>query len=395
MKFKNWKKVNLQEITDKIGDGLHGTPIYDSEGEYYFINGNNLNRDIIIDHNTKKVGSEEYLKYKKELNDSSILLSINGTVGNLALYNNEKVLLGKSACYINVKKNIDRDFIYYLLFSNYFKHYIESHSSGTTIKNLGLKEIREFTFSLPNQYDQNLISSNLFTFDKKIEFNNKINKNLEETALTLYKRWFVDFEFPNEKGEPYKSSGGEMVDSELGLIPKGWEVKKLDNFIPVLTGKKNANVAKNNGIYSFFTCGQEVLKTDDYSFEGDAILVAGNGDFNVKYFSGKFEAYQRTYVLIPKNEKLSGLLFYSIKHNLKNITKSSRGSVINFITKGSIANFKIAAPFNTILESKAKIFKDFLITIAKNDLENENLKSLRDLLLPKLMSGEIEVPIEE
>jgi type I restriction enzyme S subunit len=127
-----------------------------------------------------------------------------------------------------------------------------------------LKEIREFTFSLPNQYDQNLISSNLFTFDKKIEFNNKINKNLEETALTLYKRWFVDFEFPNEKGEPYKSSGGEMVDSELGLIPKGWEVKKLDNFIPVLTGKKNANVAKNNGIY-ITTMVMVVLRNNDSS----------------------------------------------------------------------------------------------------------------------------------
>ncbi|MCK9331344.1 MAG: restriction endonuclease subunit S, partial [Candidatus Cloacimonetes bacterium] len=135
-----------------------------------------------------------------------------------------------------------------------------------------------------------------------------------------------------------------MVESELGLIPKGWEVKEQDEFFPVVTGKKNANVASDNGKYKFFTCSQQVFTTDDYSFEGEAILVAGNGDFNVKYYNGKFEAYQRTYVLIPNNPKIAGLLYFAIKNNLDDITKGHRGSVINFITKGHLANYKITVP---------------------------------------------------
>ena len=124
-------------------------------------------------------------------------------------------------------------------------------------------------------------------------------------------------------------------------------------------------------------------------------MIAGNGDFNVKYYSGKFEAYQRTYVLIPYNPKLSGLLFTAIKHNLSNITTGFRGSVINFITKGHIDDYLVTFPDEEKLEPMAALFKDMLDTIALNNEQNEKLAKTRDELLPKLMSGEIEVPVEE
>ena len=101
-----WKEVTLGEISSKIGDGLHGTPKYDDEGPYYFINGNNLNcGKIIIKDDTKRVGIEEFVKNQKELNEQTLLVSINGTIGNVAKYNNEPCILGKSACYINVIKD--------------------------------------------------------------------------------------------------------------------------------------------------------------------------------------------------------------------------------------------------------------------------------------------------
>jgi len=163
------------------------------------------------------------------------------------------------------------------------------------------------------------------------------------------------------------------------------------DFFPVITGKKNANVAGGKGQYPFFSCSQEILWTDDYSFEGKAILVAGNGDFNVKRYNGKFEAYQRTYVLIPDNPDLAGILYYAISKGLSDITIGARGSVINFITKGNIADYKIAIPNNLIDLSIITTINSLNETIDNLKAENQNLSQLRNALLPKLMSGEIDL----
>ena len=178
-----FKKVKLQDITTILGDGIHGTPIYSEDGEYYFINGNNLeNGKIIIKNDTKKVNEKEFLKYKKELNDRTILVSINGTLGKVAVYNGEKCILGKSACYFNVNNDVNKDFIKYVLYSNYFQTYIQAYASGTTIKNMSLKEMKNFEIKLPNREIQDRIAQILNTIDKKIELNNHTNDNLLNVA---------------------------------------------------------------------------------------------------------------------------------------------------------------------------------------------------------------------
>ena len=222
----------------------------------------------------------------------------------------------------------------------------------------------------------------LNSLDKKIEVNNKIIANLEEQAQAIFKSWFVDF-------EPFQD--GNFVESELGMIPEGWEVKELGDFMPVATGKKNANIANNNGEYPFFTCSQEIFKTNDYSFDANAILLAGNGDFNVKRYNGKFEAYQRTYVLIPNNYNHVGWLYNLIKYFLRDIVSGYKGSVINYITKGMIENFKIAVPRNIDELNVLSIFNDFELIISNIDNENKKIVEIRDALLPRLMSGEIDV----
>lgn len=104
--MSEWKEVMLQDVVSVLGDGLHGTPVYDDDGEYYFINGNNLGgRKIIIKENTRRTNKVEFERYKKDLNERSILVSINGTIGNIGTYNGEKCILGKSACYFNVLNN--------------------------------------------------------------------------------------------------------------------------------------------------------------------------------------------------------------------------------------------------------------------------------------------------
>ncbi|WP_373790181.1 restriction endonuclease subunit S, partial [Bacteroides heparinolyticus] len=155
---EGWVWVTLKEITSTIGDGLHGTPQYNSEGDYFFINGNNLsNRKIVIKNETKRVSVSEYEKYKKPLNRSSILVSINGTIGNIGIYDGEKIMLGKSACYMNMVSPINIQYICIILESQYFLKYAIDSATGSTIKNVPLKAINNFKLPFPPISEQQRI----------------------------------------------------------------------------------------------------------------------------------------------------------------------------------------------------------------------------------------------
>lgn len=128
---------------------------------------------------------------------------------------------------------IDKSFLYW-----YLKH-ADTHSlrTGSAQPQIVIKDLEKFKIKIPPMSEQKAIARMLSTLDEKIETNNQINEKLEEMAQALFKHWFVDFEFPNENGEPYKSSGGEMVESELGMIPKGWEVDKLSSIAEIVMGQ--------------------------------------------------------------------------------------------------------------------------------------------------------------
>jgi type I restriction enzyme S subunit len=148
---KGWEFKKLNELVSKLGDGLHGTPNYSEDGEYYFVNGNNLdNGKIAITENTKRVDYSEFEKHKKDLNENTMLVSINGTIGKIAFYNNEKIILGKSACYFNlIKGSISELFLFHIFKSDYFLRYSSSLSTGSTIQNVSLKTMREFPIPYP------------------------------------------------------------------------------------------------------------------------------------------------------------------------------------------------------------------------------------------------------
>lgn len=154
---KGWEIQPLSELVSKLGDGLHGTPKYDPSGDYYFINGNNLGSGCIsLTENIKRVGEEEFNKHKKELTKNTMLVSINGTIGRVAFYQGEKVILGKSVCYFNVIPNyISAMYLYHLIGSHYFLHYTGSIETGSTIKNVSLKSMREFPVPVPSPDLQN------------------------------------------------------------------------------------------------------------------------------------------------------------------------------------------------------------------------------------------------
>lgn len=147
---RGWECKLLNDICDGIGDGLHGTPEYDDNGGYPFINGNNLlDGEIVITPATKMVSEETYKKHLIDISPNAILISINGTLGKLAFYNGEQVMLGKSACYCNLKSSVNKVFVYGVMKSDAFAEFLDNSSTKSTIKNVGLKAIREYKLILP------------------------------------------------------------------------------------------------------------------------------------------------------------------------------------------------------------------------------------------------------
>ena len=353
-----------------------------------------ITMDLLIPH-SKTIRNWNYEPYSggaKFQNGDTIMARItpcleNGKHAFVSILNKGEIAYGSTEYFVFCGKEdvSDNDFVYYLTKTPLFRDTAIKSMVGSSGRQRAQMDVLEnLKMLVPKDIsDQRRIASILSSLDRKIELNNKINADLEEMAQAIFKNWFVDF-------EPFKD--GKFVDSELGMIPEGWKVVKLGDFFPVKTGKKDANTASVNGKYPFFSCSQNALCTDSYSFDCDAILVAGNGDFNVKWYSGKFDAYQRTYVLIPYNKKLLALLYYVVKRNLLTITSKARGSVIRFITKGNLTDFEFAIPRDLENNEIVDVFKSINEKIFANIKENSRLSSLRDTLLPRLMSGEIEVP---
>ena len=352
-----------------------------------------ITMDLLIPH-SKQIYSFKYEPYTggaKFSNGDTIMARItpcleNGKHAYVSCLNEGEIAYGSTEYIVLCGKNgvSDNEFVYYLSHTPQFVNTaIKSMVGSSGRQRAQVPVLENLIMPVPvNLSDQRKIAGILSALDAKIENNNKINANLESQAQALFKSWFVDF-------TPFKDQ--PFVDSELGPIPQVWKVGTLGEFFPIVTGKKDANISSKSGKYPFFSCSQNISWTNDYSFDGFAIIVAGNGDFNVKWYNGKFEAYQRTYVLITYNPTLTSWLYYAVKYNLNMITIGARGSVIKFITKGDIQNFKVAYPQNIdkleIVKMLGKINKD----IEHNKNEVSCLAKLRDTLLPKLMSGEIKL----
>ena len=176
-----WDTITLDEACDGVGDGLHGTPEYDDNGDYPFINGNNLiDGTIEITPATKYVNEETYKKHYIDLSSNAILISINGTLGKLAFYNGEEVMLGKSACYCNLKPEIKREFVYGVMKSDAFARFLDENSTASTIKNVGLKAMRNFRLIMPPDNLQN----SFIAFAKQVDKSKAVvQKALDETQV--------------------------------------------------------------------------------------------------------------------------------------------------------------------------------------------------------------------
>jgi type I restriction enzyme S subunit len=271
---------------------------------------------------------------------------------------------------LTCKDDVDPYFLYSFLTQEDTTEYLDMIAEGATSTYPAFTPdvVENLSINLPPLPEQRAIAAVLSSIDDKIDLLHRQNKTLEDLGLSVWRNSFVDD------------------------AAADWIKKPLSDFFPVKTGKKDANYSVPEGQYPFFTCSQDVLRSPDYSFDGHALLLAGNGDFNLKRYKGKFEAYQRTYVLIPTDESLVGFLYYGMRHHLDDITMGHRGSVINFITKGMIENFQLPVmPDSNMFAESCKWFNEINGKVDLNNAQLTLLSHLRDDLLPKLISGEVRV----
>ena len=261
-----WDIVHLGDLCDKIGDGIHSTPKYNDFGDYSFINGNNfVEGKIVISESTKRVTKAEAEKHNAHtLTENTILLSINGTIGSLALYNGESVMLGKSACYINPPKTQNRLFIFYQLSANRINNYFISELTGSTIKNLSLKSIRNTILYLPANKEQKKIAKFFSFLDKRISTQSKIIEDLKLLKSTLRHNIFTDLDNSNVEIKLIK----DVLNYEqpTNYIISNTNYQNDPILIPVLTANKAfilGYTSDKDGIYNKGNC----IIFDDFTMD--------------------------------------------------------------------------------------------------------------------------------
>ena len=404
--MEEWKEYKLEDICTELSDGLHKAPKFVNGGDYIFVNAKNISNGFIVDNDpTKKSTYEEYLKYSSPLKETTVLYSIDGTIGNIALYRGEKCILGKGACYLNPNPALlNRMCLYYELQTPRFKSYIDKMSTGSTIKHISLKTMRNYVMKVPSLNTQQQIVSILKSLDDKIEVNRRINDNLEQQAQALFKSWFVDF-------EPFRD--GEFVESELGMIPKGWRVGTLEEIGDVIGGstpsKARPEYYTDNGIAwltpkdlsvsnaKFTAKGEIDITQEGYNSCSTKLMPKGTVLFSSRAPIG--------YITIAKNEICTNQGFKSV------IPGYAGTAFIYCYLKAATPDIENKATGSTFKEASGSLMKSLQLVIAPKDImdsfeellnpifaeqeciedESRRLSTLRDTLLPKLMSGELKV----
>ena len=392
----DWKTVELKSIADVTMGQSPKSEFYNDNFEGMpFLQGNKTFGD-------KYPSFELYTtSIKKVAKKSSVLMSVRAPVGDLNIAK-EDICIGRGVCGLQMKKG-NNEFLYYLLKAN-ISHLINKES-GTVFGSINKNDIETFEVTLPeDSEDQMKILTILKNIDKKIEVCRNLNKNLEELAKAIYRHHFIDF-------KPY-ALGGLMKHSSQGMIPKDWSVQSIEEFVDDMknggTPKRGESDYWDNGTVPWLKTGEInnniIIKSEEHITElglknSSAKLLPINSIIMALYGKGtaarigllKFEATtnQACCAMICNDFNKTLFLYLFLLFNQKEIENLASGSVQQNLSKDLIANLELVVPPIEIIDNLP--FKEIFDTIANNYFEIEYLINLRDTLLPKLMSGEIDV----
>lgn len=415
--INEWKTKELSDIAEVI-DSLHRSPKY-SEVGYPMIRVGDLvdGYFYIPKDNVRYVDKETYLDFSKshEPKYGDILFSRVGTYGLTSLVKTkQKFCLGQNTVVItNFQDEIDNNFLYYYMHSNFIQNQVEQSVTGSTQQTISMKSIRELNVNYPCISKQKLIANMLSALDEKIENNNKINGNLEQQAQEIFKHWFVNFEFPDKNGMPYKSSGGEMIESKIGLIPDGWEVKSLIEIAEFLNGVAIAKHKPTKGTedslpavkirelrqgYTDQSSDQCLTSVDEkYIIDDFDMIFSWSGSLLIDIWVGDKAILNQHLFKVTSEEHDQWYYYYWTKYFLDEFIRiaQSKATTMGHINRSHLAEAKVLLPDASTYKEMGKTLGGILNLKMKNQKQNQILSELRDTLLPKLMSGELRIPLEE
>lgn len=417
----HWEVMALSEYTDFVTDYVaNGSFASLKENVEYNDNPDHAILIRLVDYNNSFKGpfkyvnqrGYEYLKKTKLFGGEIVIANVGANIGTVFKVPelNYPMTLGPNSITFKTK-GID-DFYYYWFLSRKGYGSIQSISSGSAQPKFNKTDFKKLKIPVPPKHEQKNIANALNSFEEKISINNQIISNLEELAQTLFKRWFVDFEFPNEDGEPYRSSGGKMVESELGLIPEGWEVRTLDEIanyqnglamqkfppesksesLPVIKIKelnKGSTDANSN------RCSEDIKESVKVK-DGD-VLFSWSGTLLVKLWMGGPAGLNQHLFKVTSDNYPKWLYYYWTLHHLRQFTSiaQDKATTMGHIKRSHLKEAKVVVPsFNEKINYFDAHMSPLIEKIIETGVENKKNVALRDILLPKLLSGEIELSEE-
>lgn len=400
-----WKEVRLGEVCNIITGFPFPGKKYSKEGTRVVRGDNvtigNLRWDTEKDKRWKEpFDKTEY--YSLQAND--IVIGMDGSrVGkNKARIKEEDLplLLAQRVACVRHNELAEQDYLYYNIFCKNFIDYVNSIHTGSAIPHISQKQIEDYKILLPDLETQRRIASILSSLDRKIELNNKINADLEEMAQAIFKNWFVDF-------EPFKD--GKFVDSELGMIPEGWKVGRLTEIASYMNGLAMQKFPPENNedslpVLKIKELGQGFCGTDSDRcscnikdecriHDGD-VIFSWSGTLLVDVWCGGGCGLNQHLFKVTSKDYPKWFYYYWTKHHLQEFIHIAKDKAVTLghIKRGHLEEAMVAIPDNDSMEKAHELFEPILSKMISLRLENSRLSTLRDTLLPRLMSGEIEIP---
>ena len=370
----------LSDLVDVIGGGTPKT----TEESYWngsipWLSVKDFCGDKKYVYNTEKSITEEGLNNSstKLLHKDNIIISARGTVGELAMIPYD-MAFNQSCFGLIPKGNNDPHFVYYLLKDKVRS--LKSQTQGSVFDTITKATFDRIECVDYSEEDQRRIASILSSLDRKIELNNKINADLEEMAQAIFKNWFVDF-------EPFKD--GKFVDSELGMIPEGWKVGTLEDLITIKYGKDHKKL--EDGTFPVYGSGGLMRFVNSWLYNGESVLIPRKGTLdNIMYVCEKFWTVDTMFFSVPKMDYVMKYVYNYIKRF--DFSKMNEGTSVPSNTAARLNKMQILIPTHEVLEMYDETLCPIYNKRKMNDKESRNLSLLRDTLLPRLMSGELEVP---
>lgn len=417
---EDWEVKKIGEIAKVVGGGTPRTSDLTNfeGGTISWITpkdlSNHLEREIFLgERNITQKGLDS--SGAKLLPKGTVLLSSRAPIGYIAIAG-KTLTTNQGFRSLVLIDGYSSEFIYYQLKTK--RKILENHASGSTFKEISGSVLKQIELLIPPLPEQHRIAEILGALDDKIELNQRMNKTLEEMAQAIFKHWFVDFEFPNEDGEPYKSSGGEMVYSEEleKEIPEGWEVGKLGEIADFKNGINYKRYEEGNTTYpivnvrnianSKFLINSDLdsinidkKKAKPYYLSNGSILIARSAipgkismlrvDYENVIYSGfiiKLDLF---------NPELKNYIVQYLEEKIQALINLSDGTTLKNINQRSLKGFNLVFPSKKIIKEYNMLVNEIFNYIYCNKKQIRTLSQIRDTLLPKLMSGEIRVKVEE